>query len=75
VRRASVIQTLATTDRRRRLAVTADERVASALALGRRDLEIYGAASGLTAREARVSVERRRQARRRASISLDALLR
>ena len=63
-------------DRRARIAhLTADERVALTLALGRRDLEIYAAASGLDLRAARLAVERRRQARRRVSASMDALLR
>ena len=63
-------------DRRARIAhLTADERVALTLALGRRDLEIYAAASGFDLRAARLEVERRRQARRRVSASMDALLR
>lgn len=63
-------------ERRERMAhLTADERVTRALALGRRDLAIYAAASGIDIEAARLAVERRRQTRRRPSASIDALLR
>ena len=54
--------------------LTPDERVVLALALGRRDLEIYAAANGLDRPSARLAVERRRQSRRRQSSCVDALL-
>ena len=73
MRRPSVADDTPSDRRARVAALTADERVA--LALGRRDLEIYATASGLVLRAARLAVERRRQARRRPSASLDALLR
>jgi hypothetical protein len=49
-------------------------RVALALALGRRDLALHAAQAGLSLAEARRVMERRRQARRRASQVLAALL-
>lgn len=49
-------------------------RVEQALALGRRDLALHAAQAGLSLAEARRVMERRRQARRRASKVLAALL-
>lgn len=45
-----------------------------AFALGRRDLALYAATAGLSVPAARRAIERRRQARRRPSKVLDALL-
>jgi hypothetical protein len=57
-------------DERRRIAsLTAAERVAAALALGRRDVAAFRLAAGLDEREAIRQLERRRQAGRRASRS------
>jgi len=62
-------------DRRRRdSARSPAQRVAQALALGRRDLELHGAGAGVTPAEARRAVERRRQTKRRRSNVLRALL-
>lgn len=49
-------------------------RVEQALALGRRDLALHAARAGTSLAEARRAMERRRQARRRASQALAALL-
>jgi hypothetical protein len=75
MRRSSVANDLAREERARLAALTPDERVAEALALGARSFELYSAASGLSLAEARGAVERRRQARRRRSACLEALLR
>jgi hypothetical protein len=74
MRRASVANGLAREDRAREARLSAAERVARALALGRRDLAIHAAASGLSLAAARRGVERRRQAGRRMSRALDSLL-
>ena len=74
MRRASVADDIAREDRRREALLSATDRVARALALGRRALAIHAAASGLSPAAARRVVERRRQAGRRASKALDALL-
>jgi hypothetical protein len=74
MRPPSVVNDLACAERARLPALAAGERVGLALALGARSLEIYAAASGLSRAEARRAVERRRQARRRPSACLDALL-
>jgi hypothetical protein len=74
MRRASVADTLAREDRLRDKLLSASERVMRALALGRRDLAIHAAASGLSPAAARRAVERRRQAGRRASGAVAALL-
>jgi hypothetical protein len=50
------------------------ERVQLGLELGRRDLELYAGNLGIPLPEARRSVERRVQARRRRSSCLEALL-
>lgn len=49
-------------------------RVEQALALGRRDLALHAAQAGVSLAEARRAMERRRQARRRPSKVLAALL-
>jgi hypothetical protein len=49
-------------------------RVEQALALGRRDLALHAAHAGVSEAEARRAIERRRQARRRASKVLASLL-
>jgi len=49
-------------------------RVEQALALGRRDLALHAAQAGVSLAEARRAIERRRQARRRTSKVLSALL-
>jgi len=74
-RRPSVVSESPSERRERAARLTPDERVTKALDLGRRDLAIYAAASGFDLRTARLAVERRRQARRRPSGCMDALLR
>lgn len=74
--RPASVATAFDADRRLRIAaMTANERVALALELGRWNFEAYAAAHGLERRAARRAVERRRQSRRRPSACMDALLR
>jgi hypothetical protein len=65
----SIADALREDDRRRMASLTAAERVAAALALGRRDVAAFRLAAGLDEREAIQRLERRRQAGRRASRS------
>jgi len=74
MRRRSVAQEDLTARRARTAARTADERVEKAMELGRRDVAIFAEAAGIEPRTARILIERRRQARRRASACMDALL-
>jgi hypothetical protein len=55
------------------LAMTPDERVALAFALGERDLEFFMAANGLPRKEALAEIERSRQRGRRYSRCVDEL--
>lgn len=71
MRRASVANGLASQGL---AAASPAARVEQALALGRRDLALHAAQAGVSLAEARRVVERRRQARRRRSKVLDALL-
>jgi hypothetical protein len=73
MRRASVANELAREDRAFEARLSPAERVAHALTLGRRSLEIHAGATGLSPSEARRLVARRRQAGRRASGVLDGL--
>lgn len=75
MRRPSVAQDTASERRRRFEGLSTDERMALALELGRRHLTAYAEANGLTVTDARALLERRRQARRRPSASIEALLR
>lgn len=54
--------------------LSAGERVERALALGREAIAVHAAAAGLSPFAARRAVERLRQAGRRASRAIDALL-
>jgi hypothetical protein len=74
MRRDSVADGFRPEDRARSATLGPAERIARTLALGRRDLRFYAAASGLSMAAARRAVERRRQARRRPSGVVDALL-
>lgn len=74
MRRKSVVDEFTRHQRERIAAMTPDQRVALALSLGRRDLEAYAAAQGMTAAEARRDIERRRQRRRRPSRVMDAII-
>lgn len=74
MRRPSANDGLVRADRALAAAMDPGERVALALALGRESLRLYATARGLPDAAARREVERRRQARRRASRCVDALL-
>jgi hypothetical protein len=63
----SVADELREKTRREALAMTPDERLALAFALGDADLETYRLARGLSRDEARRELERRRQLGRRTS--------
>jgi hypothetical protein len=75
MRRRSVAQADAADTRAHDEAQSPAQRVALALALGRRDIEWYARANGLDPTTARLLVERRRQARRLASPCMEDLLR
>jgi hypothetical protein len=68
------VDALVPLDRAREAARDPADRVATALALGRRDLLLHAAAAGLSPADARRAVEQRRQARRRPSAALSALV-
>jgi hypothetical protein len=70
----SVADELKAEDRERLLAMTPAERVARALALGRRDREIFRAGQGLTPEDARRILEHQRQVGRRRSRCLEELI-
>lgn len=74
MRRPSVAQQLSDAERRRVAALTPSERVALALELGRRDLEIFARARGLSLAEARRVQERARQAGRRPCRCIEELI-
>jgi hypothetical protein len=74
MRRPSAKDALRRADRERVGALAPAERVALALELGERSLDSYCRASGVARGAARRDVERRRQARRRRSSCLEALL-
>lgn len=61
-------------ERERVAMLSPGERVALALSLGARSLADYAAAHGLDPQSARRELERRRQARRRPSACIEALL-
>ena len=75
VRRASVADDSSDERRAGTARTTADERAALALDLGRRHLAIYADAHGIDRQEALLRLQRRRQARRRPSACIEALLR
>ena len=70
----SVADVLRVKNRARLMAMTPAERVALALALGKRDREIFRAACGITTEEARRILERQRQTGRRRSRCIEELL-
>ncbi|MCC6849784.1 MAG: hypothetical protein IT294_14865 [Deltaproteobacteria bacterium] len=74
MRRRSVTQDDLIVKRARIAARTADERVEKALERRRQNVAIFAGAARSEPRTARISIERRRPARRRASASMDALL-
>lgn len=73
----SVVDSLSAADRAELRAMTATQRVALALALGRRDLESFRLAQHppLEPEAAARRLERQRQASRRRSASIEAMLR
>lgn len=74
MRRSASAGTLRQAERERLAALSPAERVALALALGERDLGLLAARNDQELGEARRALERRRQARRRRSACVDALL-
>lgn len=70
----SVADHLRIEEREALLALTPQERVALALALGERDFEIFRRARKLSRREAARVLEQQRQAGRRRSRCLEALM-
>jgi hypothetical protein len=74
MRRSTSAETLRNAERERVAALSPAERVALALELGEQDLGLLAANGGQGREEARRALERRRQARRRRSGCLDALL-
>jgi len=70
----SVADELRAADRRHAASLSPGERVALALELGSECIALYAAASGQSAEAARRALERRRQARRRPSACVEALL-
>jgi hypothetical protein len=71
--RSKVAEELRQEQMREVLAMTPDERVELAFALGERDLEFFMAANGLTRDEALKQIERSRQLGRRYSRCVDEL--
>jgi hypothetical protein len=74
MRRPSVADELRVAERHEVARLSPDERVRLALRLGSESLELLRTRSGLTLDEARRARERERQARRRSSACLEALL-
>ena len=74
MRRPSVAEEASRAERARVAALSASERVALALALGERDLAAWCAARGVDRETGRLELERRRQAGRRPSRCIEALL-
>lgn len=71
--RSKVAEELRQEQMREVLAMTPDERVDLAFALGERDLEFFMAASGLSREAALAEIERSRQIGRRYSRCIDEL--
>lgn len=74
MRRPSSADSIRQADNDRVAALSPAERVDLALALGEESLELYRKGRDLDRREAALELERRRQARRRPSACLEALL-
>ena len=74
MRRPSVADQFAPAERARVAGLTPSERVALALELGERDLASYAHAHGIDRAAARRALERGRQAGRRRSACMEALL-
>jgi len=74
MRRFSVADESARAERARAAALSPAERVALALSLGERDIAAYADAHGIDRSSARRALERARQAGRRRSACIEALL-
>jgi hypothetical protein len=74
MRRPSTADALRETERRRVAALPASDRVELALQLGARDLTLYAQSHGIALETARREMDLRRQARRRKSACIEALL-
>lgn len=74
MRRPSAADALRETERQRVAALSASDRVGLALQLGERDLELYAQSHGVALKAARHEMDLRRQARRRKSACIEALL-
>ena len=74
MRRPSAADALRETERRRVAALSASDRVDLALQLGERDLTLYAQSHGIALETARREMDLRRQARRRKSACIEALL-
>jgi hypothetical protein len=74
MRRPSTADSLRETERRRVAALSASDRVELALQLGERDLTLYSQSHDISLNEARREMDQRRQARRRKSACIEALL-
>jgi hypothetical protein len=74
MRRRSVADELVRAELESSAALSSSERVALALALGERSIADYAAAHGLDREAARKQLERERQAGRRRSACIEALL-
>ena len=74
MRRPSTADSLRETERRRVAALSASDRVELALQLGERDLTLYSQSHVISLNEARREMDQRRQARRRKSACIEALL-
>jgi hypothetical protein len=74
MRRPSAADALRSDERKRVAALSASDRVELALRLGERDLTLYAQSRGVVLEAARREMDLRRQARRRKSACIEALL-
>ena len=74
MRRPSAADALRNDERKRVAALSASDRVELALRLGERDLKLYAQSQGVVLEAARREMNLRRQARRRKSACIEALL-
>jgi hypothetical protein len=74
MRRPSAADSLREAERRRVAALLASDRVELALQLGERDVMLYAQSQGVALETARRDMDLRRQARRRKSACIEALL-
>jgi len=74
MRRPSAADALRNDERKRVAALSASDRVELAVRLGERDLKLYAQSQGVVLEAARREMDLRRQARRRKSACIEALL-